>query len=251
MDNTNALMAPPCQADDLPPTFQVYGELQQAYDFLNFPLFSGALPPCLITLQRHSVHVYGYYSNSRFGSNHLPGRTTDEIALNPIHFMGCDVTEVLQTLVHEMCHLWQFHFGKPSRRGYHNHEWAAKMMQVGLYPSSTGKPGGRIVGQHMAEYVIQDGPFHQAVGVLAQEQFRISWYDRLAEVLGHSQHPQEPESPATYVVTGSPAQRPGYRQKFSCPFGHVNAWAKPTANILCGTCGVALQAARPRCAVSS
>ena len=31
-----------------------------------------------------------------------------------------------------MCHQWQQHFGKPSRNGYHNKQWADKMESVGL-----------------------------------------------------------------------------------------------------------------------
>jgi hypothetical protein len=33
----------------------------------------------------------------------------------------------LSTLFHEKAHLWQHHFGNPSRTGYHNKEWAACM----------------------------------------------------------------------------------------------------------------------------
>jgi hypothetical protein len=50
---------------------------------------------------------------------------------------------VLSTLVHEQAHLWQHHFGKPGRGRYHNREWAAKMVEIGLIPSATGEPGGK------------------------------------------------------------------------------------------------------------
>lgn len=50
-----------------------------------------------------------------------------------------------------MTHLWQYHFGKPGRRGYHNKEWANKMESIGLMPSSTGQPGGDKTGDKMAE----------------------------------------------------------------------------------------------------
>ena len=40
-----------------------------------------------------------------------------------------------------MTHLEQAHFGKPSRNGYHNKEWADLMERVGLMPSDTGAPG--------------------------------------------------------------------------------------------------------------
>ncbi len=51
---------------------------------------------------------------------------TDEIAMNPSYFGVVPLLEILQTLVHEMAHAWQFHFGEPGRRGYHNKEWADK-----------------------------------------------------------------------------------------------------------------------------
>ena len=55
--------------------------------------------------------------------------------------------QTLSTLVHEMTHLQQQHFGKPSRSGYHNKEWGLLMRAVGLIPSSTGEPGGKETGQ--------------------------------------------------------------------------------------------------------
>ena len=170
-------------SEDRRPTAQAYTELQEAYDHFNTALFGGTLPPCLITFQRRGANVFGYYYRARFGSNHEPGATTDEIAMNPIHFKGRDVTGVLQTLVHEMCHLWQWDFGKPSRSGYHNHEWAAKMIAIGLHPSSTGKPGGAIVGQHMLDYVVGGGQFGRAVEDLARARFSITWYDRIADLI--------------------------------------------------------------------
>jgi len=224
------------------PTTQAYAELQKAYDHFNGALFAGLLPPCLITLQRRSAAVMGYYSKGRFVSNHLPGRTTDEIALNPIHFKGRDVTQVLQTLVHEMCHLWQYHFGKPSRTGYHNREWAAKMIAIGLHPSSTGKPGGNIVGQHMADYVIEGGAFHHAVQHLANARFRISWYDRLAEFLVVIQpHPHAGQ----LAPIPLPPTRPPTCIKYSCPHCGLNAWAKPRATLICGTHHLRME---PQCA---
>ena len=37
-----------------------------------------------------------------------------------------------------MTHHWQQCFGSPSRNGYHNMQWARKMVEVGLMPSATG-----------------------------------------------------------------------------------------------------------------
>ena len=87
---------------------------------------------------------------------------TDEIALNPAHFAGRTPAEMLSTLVHEMAHLWQHHFGKPSRSGYHNKEWAAKMREIGLIPTDTGQPGGKDTGQKVTHNIEEGGRFDQA-----------------------------------------------------------------------------------------
>lgn len=133
-----------------PPTATQYSRLQQAYDFFNAELFGGQLPPCLITLQRQK-RVMGYFSRRRFVDAEM--NFTDEIAMNPEFFGREVVVEVLQTIVHEMCHLWQCHLGKPGRRAYHNQEWADKMESIGLMPSSTGKPGGSITSKRGLEWL--------------------------------------------------------------------------------------------------
>ena len=107
------------------PTAKTYAALNRAFDFFNDRLFGGELPACLVTLQRKNK-AYGYFAGGRFGSKDGT-EITDEIALNPSHFKSRTDEQSLSTLAHEMAHLWQHHFGKPSRAGYHNKEWAAKM----------------------------------------------------------------------------------------------------------------------------
>ena len=95
------------------PTQQTYKTLDDAYRFFNKRLFEGKLPRCLITMQR-SKKAYGYFAGGRFGS--VDGKQiTDEIALNPLALPQSHGPKRLSTLVHEMAHLQQHHFGKPSR----------------------------------------------------------------------------------------------------------------------------------------
>jgi len=83
---------------------------------------------------------------------------TDEIALNSGTFAQRTDEEILSTLVHEMVHHWQGHFGKPGRGRYHNHQWADKMEALGLVPTHTGLPGGRKVGQLVTHSIVAGGP---------------------------------------------------------------------------------------------
>ena len=117
------------------PTAETYTEFDRAYAYFNKELFAGVLPACVITMQRHKK-AYGHFWGNTW-TDAKGEAVTDEIAMNPDAFRGRSTAETLSTLVHEMCHLQQHHFGKPSRNGYHNKEWAQMMDAVGLIPSDT------------------------------------------------------------------------------------------------------------------
>lgn len=156
------------------PTEATYQAFQAAYDHFNRELFGGLLRCCLITLQRRGRRTLGYYWAERFGEIGGSDRT-DEIAMNPQHFLHRPMRETLSTLVHEMVHLWQQHHGKPGRGAYHNTEWAAKMKEVGLHPSNTGQPGGKEVGQQISHYIVEGDAFAVAFEALASDGFRLAW----------------------------------------------------------------------------
>jgi hypothetical protein len=158
------------------PTNVTYAELDHVFQVFNRHLFGGQLPLPMLTLQRKN-RTMGYFSSKRFG--HRTGHHTDELALNPAYFGIVPLVEIFQTIVHEMVHLWQAHFGKPGRGKYHNEEWAQKMEAIGLMPSSTGKPGGLRTGDHIADYPILEGPFLRACEVLLTQAATISWFDRV------------------------------------------------------------------------
>lgn len=206
------------------PTAKNYSPFDQAYDFFNARLFDGRLPRCLITMQR-GRKFYGYFAPSRFGAPEGIAKT-DEIAMNPTHFGSRKAEEVLSTLVHEMTHVEQQHFGAPSRAGYHNKEWAGLMRRVGLIPSSTGAPGGKETGQAVSHYIAEGGRFAEAVAELMQDGFRLAYVELWSD--------DEAEAKAK--------KKNASKTKYCCPSCDANAWAKPGANLICGDCDEQMQA---------
>src|SRR5262249_11262724 len=160
----------------------------------------GELPPCLITLAIKGKSL-GYFWPNRF--QNTDGDITAELALNPEIMKLRSDRETLSTLVHEMVHAWQQAFGKPSRAGYHNKQWAAKMEAVGLMPSSTGQPGGKKTGQRMTHYIIDGGPFDVECAELIDGGFVITW--------------------KSAPVTKKKAKKPKYR----CPSCFAQVWGRP------------------------
>ena len=158
------------------PTNELYQSLLVAYSHFNKLLFNSQLPEVIFTVQRQKG-VLGYFAPERWSS--VEGKHCHEIAINPAHLGQCRIIDVLQTLVHEMVHCWQFCYGKPGRGSYHNKEWANRMINIGLQPTSTGLPGGNIVGPQMSDYPIEGGLFLQACEALIESNtFSIPWIDR-------------------------------------------------------------------------
>src|ERR1700723_83623 len=105
-----------------------YGTFQQAYNFFNQELFDGSLPDVLVTLQR-KPKAKGYFSPDRFCARKSDD-TAHELAMNPDTFPNDTDEDILDTLVHEMAHVWQHTHGKRPRGGYHDRQWAAKMKEI-------------------------------------------------------------------------------------------------------------------------
>lgn len=196
------------------PTRTQYLSFGDAYDYFNSRLFDDRLPRCLITMQRRR-NARGYFAAARFST---PEGTeiTDEIALNPLHFRNRSTDQTLSTLVHEMCHLEQKHFGKAPKRAYHNRQWGDMMLAVGLHPSATGEPGGKQTGRNMTHYVIPDGAFEMSCADLLSSGFTIRYVELPVE---------EKEKP-----------KAASKIKYACPGCKASAWAKPGTRLVCEDC---------------
>lgn len=217
-----------------------FGTIEGLFNYYNKELFSGQLNDCMLNLSRKNGSM-GFFAPERW--QHPNGKTKiHEISINPDTF-NIDDEEFHRTLIHEMCHLWQFDFGKPSRRSYHNKEWANKMISVGLMPSDTGKEGGNIVGQHMNDYTIEGGIFKTKFDAIKKDghNLRLPYYPvhypnfknaRLTVAVREqtSTEQEEPEASAS-----------GVRIKYTCDCG-INVWGKSGLKIQCLDCNSPFEA---------
>lgn len=199
------------------PSAQTYQGLDRAFAHFNSELFSNRLPDVHMVVHRKR-RANGYFWQEQFRHRDT-GERVDEIALNP-DTMGRTLPEVLSTLVHEMVHLWQQHEGKPSKSG-HNKEWAAKMDQVGLTPTSTGTEGGKRTGRNVTHMIDPDGPFDRSCAKLLSDGFALPWF--------------------TERALPKPKKKDTSKVKHSCPSCGANAWGKLGINLKCGSCELALE----------
>jgi hypothetical protein len=118
-------------------------------------------------------------------------------------------------LVHEQVHQWQYHFGKPGRRGYHNKQWAGKMLMLGLIPTHTGLPGGKQTGQSVTHYIEDNGPYDTHWRELESAGFTLDYQDR---------HAASVDAPKKI------------KARYACPVCSIHVWGKPLLRIACVVC---------------
>jgi hypothetical protein len=232
--NYNKVRAVQRSAVTKTPTVRTYAGLQTAFDVFNRELFAGSLPACMISLRTFGK-ARGYFSPDRFVNLNLSKVTTaHEIAMDPRQFMDRTDVEILSTLAHEMCHLWQQERGTPSRsNGWHNQEWGEKMKEIGLHPSSTAESGGKETGRNVSHYIVEGGPFETvAAKLVTSGRAPIDW----ADVEGFLMTPAAVPVPLAPVVAGLQAKgagKSGKRTKYTCPTCLANAWGKDTLLLAC------------------
>lgn len=228
-----------------------YVTLSDCYDLFNARLFDGQLQGCVLTFEDRGQHC-GYFRQGGFIGRDGTERR-DEICLNPRHFLAkTGDLELLQTLVHEQVHQWQSRFGEASRRTYHNREWAEKMVSIGLVPSHTGRPGGKMTGQQMADYPAEDGRFLSVADEILAKRRLITWYKEgvaIRRAQEYAAMPPEEGIPAVVAVLAAGLAEVGQREpleqapfaapskvSYRCPKCRLRVWGKPNLSILCGHC---------------
>jgi hypothetical protein len=202
------------------PTTELWTALAKSFDFFNEELFGSELDASKVMLNasRRSRAAGFYRPRSWTGEGNRKEGGIDEISINPDHMGHKTPRRILSTLVHEMAHMWQEHFGKPSKKGYHNKEWANKMEEVGLMPSDTWGPGGKKTGPKVSHYVIEGGVFDEAFKKM----------------------PKELQLPFVGLNIKGPKKKVGYH-KFVCVEENCRqvVRAKESAKIACVPCSLA------------
>lgn len=210
-----------------------YQYFESLYKFYNQRLFANKLPDVLLNFTRKHK-VSGMFVSDQWKDHN--GKLVHEISINPDAIKEQFDVDFHQTLVHEMVHLWQQEHGKNSRLGYHNKQWAKKMISIGLMPSDTGKEGGKTTGQNMSDYFIEDGQFILAFKRLQEEKFAF------LPLKPNNDHLYCQEVAADGSITFAPVIREknkdskaGVRVKYTCECPS-NVWGKSDLNIRCNVC---------------
>lgn len=204
-------------------TLELFGALQNAYNYFREHLFNSSLSKVVLTLNR-TVYSWGYYRP--LGWLNESCENLPEININP-NGLYREPADVMSTLVHEMVHHQQYQYGKPGRGKYHNTEFARLMLTIGLVCSATGQPGGKQTGDRMTHYIDENGLFVQVFSKMPKE-FLLPfkpYQDRTEQGL--------PNKTGGITKAVDPS-----KTKFTCIGCGSAAWGKPSLHMLCTDCNM-------------
>jgi hypothetical protein len=210
-------------SNNFDPSRATYDALHAAFEHFNDELFEGRLPPAMLVIHRKRG-AHGYFWAEQYRERDDDSVKLDEIALNP-ETMGREPKVVLSTLVHEMVHLEQQHFGKPGKNGHHNKEWARMMEDVGLTPTATGGPGGAKTGRRVTHMIDAGGAFDLSCDAFLAKGYDLSWF----------------AIPPVKVEK----EKDLSKVKHTCPVCEAKVWGKLGIRVFCMDCDMKMEPDMP------
>ena len=214
------------------PTLLQFQAIQEAYDFYNkelfYPVFGQLLSPVMLSLNDNYKRVsYGYYAFDKYKDEE--GNLLSLINLTP-EYLTRTFIKVMGTLVHEMCHHYQYTLGvkKGKRTAYHDKEFAEIMERVGLICSTTGEPGGKQTGRRVSHYVLDGGAFEKLT-IDAPESLKTPFTIN-NNLFGRERNFRDEHSKTLKL-----------KIKYECPNCKNKVWGKPNLQINCVPCNTILK----------
>lgn len=216
------------------PTTEQYEAYKAMFDHMNVALFGGSLPDVLLNLSRAgSSKTVAFFAPGRWHREDNHETITHEISLNPRHLKAGDARETAQSLVHEMAHLWQHVAGTPPRKGYHDRQWSAKMVEIGLQPVNAKTGQDAMSAPSMCDRVIPGGKFEAAFKALPANAL-LPWACVEAMPVVEIAEPIVVEGPDGEPMELEPVvAAPKNKIKYSCPGCGANVWGKPSLKLGC------------------
>ncbi|MDM5287393.1 MULTISPECIES: SprT-like domain-containing protein [Bacillus subtilis group] len=214
-------------------------ELHNAFNLLNNEFFNGELPMPAITIQSsgHKRNSMGWCTIRPVWGNKTGSQKMYEINLSA-EFLDLDFFETMDTLLHEMVHLYHLIKGikDTSRNGtYHNKHFKQKVLEIGFeYEEEKPHPihGWTYarIGQKAKDRISQL-KINKDVFVISR---KGSVY---FEALNEGISPDEAQSAITTTRENSQRKKSSY--KWICPECElIIRSTKKEVNVVCGDCNV-------------
>lgn len=226
---------------------ELYAKVQTVIDELDKEFFSGKgkqkIPQVVFAINNRCKSCVVAYVQA----DALYDKSTDKklqyLAINP-DYLNRDIGEIVSTICHELCHVYENAFIHIPRGGYHDKQWADLMRDCGLEPVYLNK--SKTAVNHK---VIKDGAFEAYVKKFEEKHgkdfFNIVSYSsevqkKVRKELGIKDDEDDGEPKADNA--DKPVKKYNRNEiKYVCASCGLKVWGKSGLSIRCNECDYDLE----------
>lgn len=228
--------------DDLKVSQELYGKVQKVIDLLDSRFFSGngkqKLPDVVFAINNKCQSSVTAYVSPEALYDKKNNKKLQYLGINPRH-LNRDLKDVLATICHEMCHVYENTYIHIPRGGYHDKKWEELMNDCGLEAVPLNKSRTAV-----ATRIKDGGEFKEWVKIFREEYgedyFNIVEYSqelahevRTALGLGD----EDDDEPKADNADKPVKKYNRNKTKYTCPDCGAHVWGKSGLHIECSDCG--------------
>lgn len=225
-------------------SLELYTKVQTVIDELDKVFFSGKgkqkIPQVVFAINNRCKRCCLAYVQA----DALYDKNTDKklqyMAINP-DYLNRSIGEVVSTICHELCHVYEHAYIHIPRGGYHDKQWADLMKDCGLEPKYFNK--GKTTVSHT---IIKGGEFEAFMKKFVEEHgenfFNIVSYSqevqkKTRKELGLEDGDDEEDEEPKADNADKPIKKYNRNKiKYICPSCGMKVWGKSGLSISCNEC---------------
>lgn len=225
---------------------ELYGKIQTVIDELDKRFFSGAkkekIPQLVFAINNKCRTCVVAYVQPDALYDKKTDTKLQYMGINP-DYLDRKLEEIISTVCHELCHVYEHAYIHIPRGGYHDKQWAELMRDCGLEPKYQNSSKTAVT-----HTVIKDGVFEKFVSDFkekyGEDYFNIVSYS--AEVARRTRKELGIEDDEDDSPRADNADKPikvynRNKIKYVCASCGMSLWGKGNLYIICGNCSEQLE----------
>lgn len=226
--------------EELKTSTELYRKLQYVIDLIDKTFFSGKgkqkIPELVFAINNQVKSCVTAFVQADALYDKSANRKLQYLGINPKH-LDRDVSEILATICHELCHIYENQYIHIARNGYHDKQWAELMLNCGLEPVYLNKSKTAV-----STKIIQGGCFEDLV-----KYFKDNHNEDFFNIVEYSQDIERKVKLSLGIEDDTPradnADKPIKRYnrnkiKYTCGGCGTKVWGKSGLDISCNECGL-------------
>lgn len=229
--------------EELKTSEELYKKIQKVIDELDNTFFSGKgkqnIPELVFAINNQVRSCVTAFVAPDSLYDKVNNKKLQYLGINPKH-LNRDISEILATICHELCHIYENAYIHIPRGGYHDKQWAELMTECGLTPVFLNKSKTAV-----STRITEGGEFETFVKNFREENgedyFNIVEYSQEIEhktkvALGIEDDDSEDDTPKADNADKPIKKYNRNKVKYECESCGAKVWGKAGLWIRCKSC---------------